>query len=41
MKRVKITVKRIVVHQDLCDEYENPMENACDSSLCPPFPFAL
>jgi len=30
MKKVKITVKRIVVHQDLIDEYENPIENACN-----------
>ena len=26
---VRITVKRIVVHQDLIDEYENPIEHAC------------
>ncbi len=30
MKKVKITVKKIVVHQDLIDQYENPIENACD-----------
>jgi uncharacterized repeat protein (TIGR04076 family) len=30
MKKVKITVKRIVVHQDLIDEYENPLEDACN-----------
>ena len=30
MKKVRITVKRIVCHQDLIDEYENPIEHACD-----------
>ncbi|MGI6090366.1 MAG: TIGR04076 family protein [Saccharofermentanales bacterium] len=30
MKRVKITVMRKVVHQDLIAEYEEPLENACD-----------
>jgi uncharacterized repeat protein (TIGR04076 family) len=30
MKKVKITVKKIAVHQDLIDQYENPMKNACD-----------
>ena len=30
MKKVKITVKKIVVHTDLIAEYENPIENACD-----------
>ncbi|MGB4609928.1 MAG: TIGR04076 family protein [Saccharofermentanales bacterium] len=30
MKKVKITVKRIVVHQDLIDQYENPIEDACN-----------
>ena len=30
MKRVKITVMRKVVHQDLVAEYENRLENACD-----------
>lgn len=29
MKKVKITVKKIVVHKDLIDEYENKLENAC------------
>lgn len=29
MYNVRITVKRIVVHQDLIDEYENPIEHAC------------
>ncbi len=30
MKDVKITVKRIVRHQDLIDQYENPIEHACE-----------
>jgi hypothetical protein len=30
MKKVKITVMRKVVHQDLISEYEEPLENACD-----------
>ena len=30
MKKVKITVKKIVVHKDLIDEYENKLENACN-----------
>lgn len=30
MKRVKITVMRKVLHQDLIAEYEEPLENACD-----------
>ena len=27
---VRITVKKITVHQDLIDEYENPIEHTCD-----------
>ena len=30
MKKVKITVKRIACYQDLIEEYENPIEHACD-----------
>lgn len=30
MKKVRITVKRKVCHQDLMAEYENPIEHACD-----------
>jgi len=30
MKKIRITVAKIVCHQDLMEKYENPMENACD-----------
>ena len=30
MKKIKITVAKIVCHKDLMEKYENPMENACD-----------
>lgn len=30
MKKVKITVKRITVYQDLIDKYENPIAHACN-----------
>ncbi|HQC55339.1 MAG TPA: TIGR04076 family protein [Clostridia bacterium] len=30
MQKVKITVKKIAVHKDLIDEYENLIENACN-----------
>ena len=30
MKKVRITVMRITVYQDLIDKYENPIEHACD-----------
>ena len=30
MKKIRITVKRKVCHQDLIDRYENPIEHACD-----------
>ena len=30
MKKVRITVKRLTCHQDLIDQYENPIEHACD-----------
>jgi len=30
MKKVRITVAKIVSHQDLMEQYENPLENPCD-----------
>ena len=30
MKKVKITAIKKVVHQDLIDMYENPIQHACD-----------
>lgn len=33
MKKVKITVMKMVCHQDLIDKYENPIEHACDMKL--------
>lgn len=30
MKKVKITVMRKACYQDLMEQYENPMEHACD-----------
>ena len=30
MKKVKITVMKKVRHDDLIDEYENPLEHECD-----------
>ncbi|MCQ2280780.1 MAG: TIGR04076 family protein [Bacteroidales bacterium] len=30
MKKVKITVVRKVAHTDLSEQYENPIEHACD-----------
>ena len=30
MKKCKITVMRIACYRDLMEEYENPMEHACD-----------
>lgn len=30
MVQIRITVLRKVVHQDLIDKYENPIEHACD-----------
>ena len=30
MKKVKITVMKQTVYQDLIDEYENPIKHACD-----------
>ena len=33
MKKVKITVKKIISHDDLIQEYENPIEHACMMKL--------
>ncbi|MBQ2661162.1 MAG: TIGR04076 family protein [Clostridia bacterium] len=33
MKKVRITVMRKVEHTDLMEEYENPIEHACDMSV--------
>ena len=33
MKKVRITVKKIVRHDDLIAQYENPIEHACDMTL--------
>ena len=30
MKKVRITVMRVACYRDLMEEYENPMEHACD-----------
>ena len=30
MRKVKITVKRIACYRDLIEQYENPIEHACD-----------
>ena len=30
MKKVRITVKRIACYKDLIEQYENPIEHACD-----------
>ncbi|NLN98124.1 MAG: TIGR04076 family protein [Eubacteriaceae bacterium] len=30
MKKIKITVKKVACYQDLIDQYENPLEDACD-----------
>lgn len=33
MKNVKITVMRIVCHEDLIEKYENPISDACNMRL--------
>lgn len=33
MKKVKITVMRRTVYEDLIEKYENPTEHACDMKL--------
>lgn len=33
MKKCRITVMRMACYQDLMDQYENPIEHACDMQL--------
>lgn len=33
MKKVRITVKRMACYTDLIEQYENPIEHACDMQL--------
>lgn len=33
MHKVKITVVKMISHQDLIDKYENPIEHTCNMSL--------
>ena len=33
MKKIKITVLRIACYQDLMEQYENPIEHACDMQV--------
>ena len=33
MKKVRITVKRMACYRDLMEEYENPIEHACEMKL--------
>ncbi len=33
MAQVKITIMKKVIHQDLIDKYENPIEHACDMQV--------
>ena len=33
MKKVRITVKRMACYPDLIEQYENPIEHACDMKL--------
>ncbi len=33
MKKVKITVKKTACYKDLIEEYENPIEHACDMTV--------
>lgn len=33
MKRVKITVMRMTCYRDLMEQYENPIEHACDMQV--------
>ena len=33
MKKVRITVKKIARYDDLMEQYENPIEHACDMQL--------
>ena len=33
MKKVKITVMKQTIYQDLIDKYENPIQHACDMKI--------
>lgn len=33
MKKIKITVMRIACYQDLMEQYENPIDHACDMQV--------
>ncbi len=33
MKKCRITVMKMVAHEDLMERYENPIEHACDMSV--------
>ena len=33
MKKIKITVMRMACYRDLMEQYENPIEHACDMTL--------
>ena len=33
MKKVKITVMRMACYNDLIEQYENPIDHACDMTL--------
>lgn len=33
MKKVKITVKRMACYEDLMEQYENPIQHACDMKV--------
>ena len=33
MEKIRITVMKMACYQDLIDQYENPIEHACDMSL--------
>jgi uncharacterized repeat protein (TIGR04076 family) len=33
MKRIRITVKRMACYRDLMEQYENPIEHACDMQV--------
>ena len=33
MEKIRITVMKQTVYQDLIDKYENPIENACDMKV--------
>ena len=33
MKKIKITVMRMACYNDLMEQYENPIEHACDMTL--------